>query len=146
MGTVFFRCLSYVISGKEIHYKEVRRMLAHHIRCIEVLLQRVFRQKMTAQEYLQRRRMDVDKTWATEIELFAMAHFLKTDIYVYALTGQNFQWLKHSGAFLQEHLEIDTQCIYLFNREQNHYDVVLDVHQSIDLTALSNSFTRKDTS
>lgn len=66
-------------------------------------------------------------TWATEIEILALSHVLKLDIYTY--TGN--RWVKYSAE--RTHQSMTNQrkgCIYLHHKQENHYNVVLSTSNS----------------
>ena len=80
-------------------------------------------------EYIKQRKLGHPGTWATEVEIHAMAHMLQTDIYTYTMYGSSWKWLKCSSSFLNVHDGTDNHpALYLQNTNLNHYDVVEDVH------------------
>lgn len=92
------------------------------------------------ENYLQRTRMMESRIWATQVE---MAHLLKTNIYVYSLSGHNWTWMKFSGQFIDAHLETYRGDIHLYHRNLNHYEVVLDfqtMHSAPEKPLLHNYF------
>lgn len=100
------------------------------------------------ENYLQRTRMMESRVWATQVEIFAMAHFLKTNIYVYSLSGHNWTWMKISGQFIDAHLHTYAGDIYLYHRNLNHYEVVLDfqtMHSAPEKPLLQNYFKFQST-
>ena len=79
--------------------------------------------------YLQSSKMECDRVWATQVEIFATAHLLRTNIFVYTqIQGSStFQWLKHAANFVENVNVPLYKCIYLNHNNANHYEVVLDV-------------------
>jgi len=61
--------------------------------------------------------------WATEIELFATEHLLKTDVYIYGQSGKTFFWLKFSAKFIDPTVVSSDEAIYLNHTNGNHYDI-----------------------
>ena len=62
--------------------------------------------------------------WATQTELFAVAHLLKTDICVYTKSGWTWKWLRYTGQFVDKSLVVHDTAIYLQHTGQCHYDIV----------------------
>jgi hypothetical protein len=63
----------------------------------------------------------------TDIEIFAAASLLSTDIYVYGSAGNNFVWNKFSKSMLDGLQPQSISSIYIQNTSGIPYDVVLDV-------------------
>lgn len=61
--------------------------------------------------------------WATELEILAMSHMLNLDIYTYS----DEKWPQYRGEGSNSELVEQREGIYLYHRQQNHYDVVLSV-------------------
>lgn len=81
-------------------------------------------------DHIWEKRMNFNGSWATEVEIFDMAHLLATDIYTYTLHGgiERWTWMKFSGSFMDRHLQVRPGTgIYLQHTNRNHYEVVLDV-------------------
>lgn len=76
--------------------------------------------------------------WATEIEILAVSHILKLDIYTYS----DNCWLKYSAESTHQR----NGSIYLDHKDENHYNVVLSTSNSAlqnKKNALSNLKKRK---
>lgn len=71
------------------------------------------------ENYLQRTRMMESRVWATQVEKFALAYFIKN--HVYSLSGHNWTLMKLSGQFIDAHLYTYAGDIYLYHRNLNHY-------------------------
>ena len=69
--------------------------------------------------------MSLDGSWATEVEIFAMAHLLNVDIYTFT----SGQWLRFSCKDVEPTSQSKTAAIYLNHSGQNHYNVVLTVSE-----------------
>lgn len=64
--------------------------------------------------------------WATENEIFSMALYLKTNIYVYS-ENTGWQTFDKTGSLINHVISKKEKSIYLNNTNSNHYDVVIDV-------------------
>ena len=71
--------------------------------------------------------------WATEIELFATEHLLKTYVYIYGQSGKTFFRLKFSAKFFDPTVVFFDEFIYL--NHKNGFDLIVCV-----LTPLSTIF------
>ena len=65
--------------------------------------------------------MSKDGTWATDVEIFAMAHLLKVDVYTFS-TGN---WLRFSVEDVEPCRLSETVSIYLNHTMENYYNVVV---------------------
>ncbi|XP_060553971.1 uncharacterized protein LOC132715016 [Ruditapes philippinarum] len=126
-GNCFFRCISYIVSGWEKHFHFFRSKLIQHMQLISQLCTPLLNRNEDVDQYIARTKMATNNTWATQTEIFVMSHLLKTDIFIYTNSGNNYQWLRHSGQFLDRNMVVHNQCIYLNHHNRNHYEVVLEV-------------------
>nr|XP_022307628.1 uncharacterized protein LOC111113627 [Crassostrea virginica] len=62
-------------------------------------------------------------SWATEVEIFAMAHLLKVDIYTFSAG----HWLRFSCEDVEPNSQSKAAAIYLNHKGRNHYNVVISV-------------------
>ena len=62
-------------------------------------------------------------TWATEFEIIAAASLLRTAIYVFALSGATYKWLKHSPIEVTTNDRHQNESIYITNIS-NHFETV----------------------
>lgn len=65
----------------------------------------------------------MDGKWATEIEILALSHLLKTKIHTYS---QN-RWVTFSGRMVNSENMALFGDIYLDHKNQNHYDFVTSI-------------------
>ena len=75
-GNCFYRAISYLISGTEEHHNIVRVFLLQHM----LQIREIVREPLginDMQEYVNQHGL---RAWASEKEIFMMAHLLKTDI------------------------------------------------------------------
>lgn len=81
------------------------------------------RSEESLRNYMSSSRMMNDGTWAKELEIFAMSDLLEVDIFTYS----NLRWLQFSLKGLHPDVVNQNEAIYLYHKQQNHYDVVLKV-------------------
>jgi hypothetical protein len=126
-GNCFFRSLSYVLTGNENHYHQVRTKIVQHMLLNTDYMERVLERRTSVLSYLQQSKIAFDRQWATENEIFAAAHMLQTDIYIFGQYQQNrpWTWHNHSATLHQPGMHISERNIYLKNANRNHYEVVL---------------------
>lgn len=75
-------------------------------------------------------------TWATEVEIFATAHLLSTDIY----TNSGRRWITFLGNDVETSMQIKTEGIYLNHHQQNHYNELISVNgEDPNMTQTPNS-------
>lgn len=84
-GNCLFRALSYVITGRQVYHSVVRYKILDHMRTIENQL--LPHMNMSLSNYIQSSGMGREGVWGTDIEIFAAASLLSTDIYVYGSAG-----------------------------------------------------------
>lgn len=120
-GNCFFRAISIVLTGTEENHMLVRKQLINFMTINQVVKDFVAED---IANYVNRTKMDENKTWATDVEIFAMAIYLKTDIVVFS--QGNWQRFSKTG-FLKD-INFDSKNIYLENVNRNHYTVVQSVH------------------
>ena len=120
-----FRALSYVITGRQVYHSVVRYKILDQMRTIENQL--LPHMNMSLSNYIQSSGMGREGVSPTDIEIFAAASLLSTDIYVYGSAGNNFVWNKFSKSMLDGLQPQSISSIYIQNTPGIHYDVVLDV-------------------
>lgn len=75
--------------------------------------------------YMDQSMMWEDGMWPTEVEIFVSACMLDTDIYTYI----DEKWLRFSSSGKLEISDRVARAIYLQNKENVHYDVVVHVQE-----------------
>ena len=121
-GNCFFRAMSSLVTGEETYHTFIRgqtcTFLQKHSEGMIGITQK--------SNYLQQSRMFEDGVWATEVEVFACATMLNTNIYVYTQSGKQRQWLKHEPVekLVTENLPATNRALYLANMFQ-HFEPVL---------------------
>ncbi|XP_062580569.1 uncharacterized protein LOC134242498 [Saccostrea cucullata] len=122
-GNCFFRAISFSLTNSENHHKQIREIVCQHLLKNETTFQQFMRSEGSIRSYLLSSKMTHEGVWATELEILAVAHMLNVDIFTYS----DMRWLQFSGHGLCAESVNLKEAIYLYHREQNHYDVVLQV-------------------
>lgn len=132
-GNCFFRAVSYCLTSTENHHHVVRSGICNHILKNENKFQSFLRSdEASVKNHVSS--MEKEGNWATEIEIFALAHMLSVDIFTFS----NGNWLKFSGHNICASLRSKRNGLYLNHQNQNHYEVVLDVGElSVDVISKS---------
>ena len=118
---MFFRCISYVITGNENYYSQVRGVICNHMMKFSSSLEVCIFDGEDIKEHISHMRKD--RSWATQVEMWATAHFLKTDIYCHAYNS----WPLYSGKYIDRNISLNSKSIYLKNINNVHFEVVLSV-------------------
>lgn len=134
-GNCLFRAISFSLTGSERSHMRVRRAITGRISedngsfirnmCRRNMLATVMESKDPAKSYLDQSGMEKSGTWDTEVEIFAAAGLLQTDIAVYCKKHEkaacSFSMFPASGNMRK----LSTDAIILDNSSGNHYNVVL---------------------
>ena len=118
MGTASFVPISYLITGCQDYNYQIRQLITKHILRHKTLFKKVTPNGIAVDEYLFRSKMAQNTDWATEVELIATAHILKTDIDVYCEVGSKMKWLSYSGKFVEENLETELCNLYFISQKR----------------------------
>lgn len=122
-GNCWFRSLSMCITGSETNHKEVRQKLCEYMTINPKVQHYIGAQNVNT--YLIEKKMMKDRTWATDIEIYASALLLETDVYVFL----NSAWQRFSKTgILRDIPDIHERSVYINNVNANHYEVVRSVH------------------
>ena len=119
-GNCFFRALSVVLTGTELNHPSLRKALHQHM-CSHPNI------TYTSRSQLQRRINIIRRngTWATDVEIYYMAHLLQTDIHVFKKQYLNdWHTFYGNGKLPNDTQMATTESIQLVNTNSNHYDVV----------------------
>ncbi|KAK6167006.1 hypothetical protein SNE40_021119 [Patella caerulea] len=128
-GNCFFRSISYALTGTENHHRKIRLAVVKHLKTHAALFKQYLRSDYTSVlDYITRSRMNYVKSWASEIEIFAAADLLETDIYTYS----NNNWLKFSRLQHKGDNSMN-EAIYINHLNEIHYEVVIDVMRDVPL-------------
>ena len=127
-GNCLFRALSYIVTGRQTDHHILRSKVIEHMKTIEVYL--LPHMKCSLENYLQKSQMRSSGTWGTDIEIFAAASLLSTDIFVYTNVHNVYRWQLFSKKMLDGSLPENDSPIYIEHVNGVHYDVVLDIDPS----------------
>lgn len=132
-GNCFFRAISFSLTNSEDFHNIVRNAVCEHMLENRELFHPFLNNELSVETHLLSSQMLQEGTWATEIEIFATAHLLNTDIYTFS----GGCWVRFSIKDVESSAQNRTGAIYLNHRQQNHYDVVLSVNtEETDLTQM----------
>ena len=134
-GNCLFRCFSYIITGSEEHYHHIRSAIVAHLANIEHVLVNESANIHNVDDYLRRTRMNRDRVWGTEYEVWALAHMLNTPVYSYK-ANDNSWFYQNPQAIDPEHLFhfITDPAIYLENAN-DHYTPVMSISPGATIPA-----------
>uniref|UniRef100_A0A146L0V6 OTU domain-containing protein n=1 Tax=Lygus hesperus TaxID=30085 RepID=A0A146L0V6_LYGHE len=119
-GNCYFRCLSYLITGTDKSHRILRQKLVKFMRENEKMVE-----GLGGRNYLDKSLMWTEGMWPTEVEIYVSACMLDTDIYTY----MDGKWLRFSSSGKLEISDKVDRAIYLQNKENVHYDVVVQVQE-----------------
>ena len=124
-GNCFFRAISFCLTGKQIHHHTIRLAVCNHLLQNELTFRPFLRcNENTVEKHILEKNMFSDGTWASEMEILALSHLLKTDIHTYS----KGHWISFSVQMIDSNADIESGgAIYLDHKNQNHYDVVTRV-------------------
>ncbi|XP_062613488.1 uncharacterized protein LOC134275232 [Saccostrea cucullata] len=131
-GNCFFRAVSFSLTNSEDFHSAMRNAVCEHMMRNRELFKPFLKDGVdTVENHLSTTQMLQEGTWATEVEIFATAHLLNTDIYTFS----GGCWLRFLVAEVEPSTQSRTGAIYLNHYQQNHYNVVLSVYgENSDLT------------
>ena len=110
-GNCLFRALSYIVTGRQTDHHILRSKVIEHMKTIEVYL--LPHMKCSLENYLQKSQMRSSGTWGTDIEIFAAASLLSTDIFVYTNVHNVYRWQLFSKKMLDGSLPENDSAILL---------------------------------
>ena len=131
-GNCFYRAVSYCPTKSEAYHMDIRLKLFSYMKQIHHMLSSVVMTGETVEQYLKSANIQKRGTWASQTEIIALSHFLKTDIWIYTGVGGTWKWANYSGRIIQNTLRPLTDSIYLYHRNTNHFEVVLGIHVPAD--------------
>ena len=83
----FFRAVAQEITGSQEDHAALRVLVTSYMTHNSNQLSCYLKSSETIENYLQRTKMDRQKVWATEVEIYATANLLGTTIFVYCPSG-----------------------------------------------------------
>ncbi|XP_078328196.1 uncharacterized protein LOC144623624 [Crassostrea virginica] len=140
-GNCFFRAMSFSVTNTEDYYYVMRNAVCTHLNQNQELFKPFLRDNVkSVKNHLLSSRMSENGTWATEVEILAMAHLLNVEIYTYTRSN----WLRFSPSDVDSSTQGIVGAIYLNHCGENHYNVVVAVEsESVDLL---NTLTKRSQS
>ena len=134
-GNCLFRCFSYIITGSEEHYREIRSAIVAHLANIEHVLVSQSANVHNVDDYLRQTHMNRDRIWGTDKEVWALAHMLNTPVYAYK-ADQNSWFYQNPAIIDPDHLYhfITDPAIYLVNAN-SHYTPVMSISPGATVSA-----------
>ena len=121
-GNCLFRTFSHVLFGVQTHYNNVRNTLVNYIRENEAIMKQATSRPVN--QYLCESNMSKDKTWGTEVEIFAFASITSTPVYVFSRYGEGMKWLEYKPLTA---CKSTTKAVFIQNINQQHFAPVLDI-------------------
>ena len=126
-GNCFFRAISCCVPKSENNHEEIRQATCSFMLENENMFKSLQRNmNISMNEYLQRSNTRESGTWATELEIIAVATMLKINIYTYS-TGR---WLLYSETLVNHDCTNNRESIFLHHINENHYNVVSEKCQN----------------
>ena len=126
-GNCFFREISCCVPKSENNHEEIRQATCSFMLENENMFKSLQRNmNISMNEYLQRSNTRESGTWATELEIIAVATMLKINIYTYS-TGR---WLLYSETLVNHDCTNNRESIFLHHINENHYNVVSEKCQN----------------
>lgn len=104
METVFFRAISFCLSNSEDFHFVIRNTVCKHMIEKKELFQPFVIGDQNVESHILFTQMLQEGAWATELEIFATAHLLNTDIYTFS----GGRWIKFSVNDVEPSVEIRT--------------------------------------
>lgn len=101
-GNCYFRAISYALTNTEDFHNIMRNAVCAHILDNKELFKKILRNdQQSVENYIASSSMSQNGVWATEVEILAMAHLLKVDIYTFS----EGHWLRYSGQIVNTVLQ-----------------------------------------
>ena len=126
-GNCMFRAFSYIISGSQNHHMKVREAILKHMEKIAPLMLKHIDTYTSVPDYISGTKMNLDRTWGTQYELYALSHLLGTSIFTYLIAPNpsHSNWVRYAPHNVQRTLSDDKtkQAMYIRN-VLVHYEVV----------------------
>ncbi|XP_071963919.1 uncharacterized protein [Antedon mediterranea] len=126
-GNCFYRAISYIISGTENNHLILRKAIGNHLLETDDLFSSTLSvEYRTVMEYVIKKRVMDNGTWASNTEISAMANLLNTDIY--SFNDQLLTWQMFSAKNPGKINEVTTDNgMYILYTRNVHFNVVESV-------------------
>ena len=129
-GNCMFRSFAKLITGSPGEQLKVRKLIIDHmVKIGDKLVNSGYihdRQYPNVTAYINGTKMNIDHVWGTDVEIMTLAHMLKICIYSYYNNQQ--QWARFDPSTIDLALtnNVSQMSMYLFYKNNNHFDVVLE--------------------
>ncbi|XP_071953317.1 uncharacterized protein [Antedon mediterranea] len=129
-GNCFYRAISYIISGTEDNHFLLRRAITNHLlETGDLFINTFSHEYRSVKEYVLKKRVMDNGTWASNTEISAMANLLNTDIY--SFNDQLLTWQLFSAKKPGRIDDVTTDNgIYILYTMNVHFNVVESVNVS----------------
>ena len=120
-GNCFFRTVAQEITGRQEDHARVlvtSSYMAHNPAQLSCYLT----SSETMGQYLRTTKMDQQKVWATEIEIYGTANLLGTTTFVYCPSGTSNKWLRFAPKECHDDNSHARECLYLCNLSE-HFEL-----------------------
>ncbi|XP_071958642.1 uncharacterized protein [Antedon mediterranea] len=131
-GNCFYRAISYIISGTENNHLILRKAITNHLLESDDMFSNALSDEYrTVKEYVIKKRVMDNGTWASNTEISAMANLLNTDIY--SFNDQLVTWQMFSAQLPGRINEVTTgNGIYILYNRNVHFNVVESVNVNLN--------------
>lgn len=126
-GNCFFRALSKIIYGNQSYYDDIRQAVVD----VEEKYPKKFEAFADGPIDRHIQDMRLDKTWATQTEIYAAATLLNRDFYILSpdQTGENYRWLLFQPQAQYNKNFTGCKCyVTICHTHGNHYDRIAPRH------------------
>ena len=139
-GNCLFSSLSYWLTGNIDNFHKIRMLIVENMTgnlkeaCFKFIVNKfprtVFNYR-NVKDYIAKSRMDKNRTWGTDVELFCASLLFQTDIWIFSTDIGN-KWMMFSGrgAKLIDALDsppVNTAGSIYLNHNGVHYEPILEV-------------------
>ena len=122
-GNCFFRAVAQEITGRQEDIADLRALVTSYMAHNPAQLSCYLTSSETMGQYLQTTKMDQQKVWATEIEIYGTANLLGTMTFVYCPSGISNKWLRFAPKECHDDNSHARECLYLCNLSE-HFETV----------------------
>ena len=126
-GNCLFRCLSYVLTGSQEQYHEVRTKICDHLVTIaHFMLEHHLPSRFTSiDQYFEETHMNRNYVWGSEIEMLTFAHLTNTNVFSYDTEYDRYTVYTPCNVDLSLEKDLTTRSVYLKYSNRVHFEVVV---------------------
>ena len=110
------------ITGRQEDHAELRVLVTSYMAHNPAQLPCYLTSSETMGQYLRTKKMDQQKLWATEIEIYGTANLLGTTTFVYCPSGTSNKWLRFAPKECHDDNSHARECLYLCNLSE-HFEL-----------------------